>query len=132
MTQSTLRISGIDQPITVTRTTIRSDFAESIIEDVSTLEEKRAGSGLRIGDLLRPPSVATATQLTLHSTDGFSATLPLEIAKHGILIFEHGGQPLPDSAGGPFRFFTIDSADCGTAVADNCANVKCIERIELA
>jgi len=132
MTEATLLITGnTDQSIAVTRETIRSKCAGSIIDDVSSLEAKRVGVGIRISELIQLAAPINATQLTMHSTDGFSATLPLEIASDGILIFELDGQSLIEAAGGPFRFFTIDSAECGTAVADHCANVKCIERIEL-
>ena len=88
--------------------------------------------GIRIADL-QPllPAIANARRMVMRSSDGFTAELPMEVASQGILIFERDGGPLPESAGGPFRIFTINSAACGTAIADNCANVKSIISIEV-
>lgn len=120
------------QPVEVTRELIRSQLAHAVVEDVSQLEARRTGVGIRIADLLTLlPASDSASQMTMRSSDGFTASLPLEVACSGILVFEVEGNP-PTSAGGPFRFFTIDSAACGTAVADNCANVKGIVSIEIA
>jgi hypothetical protein len=47
------------------------------------------------------------------------------------VIYREGGQPLPEKAGGPVRFFIPDFAACHTHEIDECANVKFVDRLEL-
>src|SRR5919106_108212 len=76
----------------------------------------------------------SATYLTLHaSADDFHASVPLDtVRQRGLLIYEVDGQPVPLSAGGPFRFYIPDFAACHSAEVDECANVKFVDRIELS
>ena len=116
---------------TLTAAGIRELCRDAIVADVSTLQPKRCGTGVPLKELLCRSVVDAAHGfVTLHSNDGFAASLPIEIARHGFLVFELNGEPLPERLGGPFRFFLVDSVECGTAEADHCANVKQIVRIE--
>ena len=75
----------------------------------------------------------SAKWLTLHaSRDNFHASVPLDAVRdRALILYEAEGQPLPVSAGGPFRFLIPDFAACHTAEVDECANVKFVDRIEL-
>ncbi len=67
------------------------------------------------------------------SNDDFHASIPLDsVRERAILIYRVNGQPLPQSAGGPLRFYIPDFAACRTAEVDECANVKFVDRIELS
>ena len=70
--------------------------------------------------------------VTLHSEDGFSASLAIaDVRDLGIVLFEQDGGPLDSRFGGPFRFLIPNAAACKTADLDACANVKHLVRIEL-
>jgi DMSO/TMAO reductase YedYZ molybdopterin-dependent catalytic subunit len=103
------------------------------VPDVSRLDPKRKGDAVKLAALLqrvRPkPSVK---YLTLHSSsDDFHASIPLEAVRdRAILIYRLDGRPLPESAGGPVRFFIPDFAACHSGEIDQCANVKFVDRIE--
>ena len=101
--------------------------------DVSTVAPNRQGEAVRLECLLSESEPDdTATHVTLHSVDGFSASIPLaDIRESGLIIFQLDGQTVPDSAGGPFRFLIPNAAECRTADLDACANVKHLARIEL-
>jgi DMSO/TMAO reductase YedYZ molybdopterin-dependent catalytic subunit len=75
----------------------------------------------------------TAKWLGLHAArDDFHASIPLDaVADKALVIYREGGQPLPEKAGGPVRFFIPDFAACHTQEIDECANVKYVNRIEL-
>ena len=58
--------------------------------------------------------------------------LPLTaVDDRALVIYRLDGQPLPEKAGGPVRFFIPDFAACHTEEIDECANVKFVDRIEL-
>lgn len=134
MSEATIIVDGaVRQPRTFTRTALTALPAEARIADVSSVAPRRQGEAVRLADLLdetRPED--SATHVTLHSVDGFSASIPVaEVRESGLIIFQLKGQPLPDSAGGPYRFLIPDAAACRTAELDACANVKALARIEL-
>ncbi|MDA1165331.1 MAG: molybdopterin-dependent oxidoreductase [Planctomycetota bacterium] len=107
--------------------------AAARITDISSVATHRQGEAVRLAGLLdESPPEDSATHVTLHSADGFSASLPLaDVRDTGLILFQLEGQALPDSAGGPFRFLIPDAAACRTAELDACANVKKLVRIEL-
>ncbi|HEV3137362.1 MAG TPA: molybdopterin-dependent oxidoreductase [Pirellulales bacterium] len=131
-----LRIDGeVENPLSLSFADLESLGGAFQVRDVSRIDPKRKGDAVKLAGLLeraRPKS--TAQYLTLHSTsDDFHASIPLAaIRERAILIYRLDGQPLPPSAGGPVRFFIPDFAACHTDEVDECANVKFVDRIELA
>lgn len=108
--------------------------AEYQIADVSRLVPGRKGDAVRLAgilELVQPKS--GAKWLGLHSSsDDFHASIPLDaVADKALVIYRLDGQPLPEKAGGPVRFFIPDFAACHTHEIDECANVKFVDRIEL-
>ena len=135
MTQQTIRIDGeVEHPIELTADEIVGLPVDALITDVSQLEERRQGEAVRLAALLdqaRPKP--EATYLTLHSCDGFSASIPLEeVRDSAVLIYRKDSQPLQGTDGGPLRFLIPQAAACKTAEVDTCANVKGLARIELS
>jgi DMSO/TMAO reductase YedYZ molybdopterin-dependent catalytic subunit len=114
-----------------------NEFASAIADaphvDVSRLDSPRTGSAVPLSavlDLVQP--LPEATHVTLHAADGFAASVPIEsVRDRGLIIYALDEAPLPESAGGPLRFFVPDAASCRTAEVDTCANVKALTRIEL-
>jgi DMSO/TMAO reductase YedYZ molybdopterin-dependent catalytic subunit len=132
----TLVIEGdVEAPASLTFDAL-SKLPESFqVRDVDRLDAKRQGDAVKFSALLalvRPR--AGVRYLTLHaSNDDFHASIPLDsVRDRAILIYRLNGQPLPQSAGGPLRFFIPDFAACHTAEVDECANVKFVDRIELS
>ena len=128
----------IDGEIGDSRTLTTSDFgaidSKWQVPDVSQVDPKHKGKAVRLAGVLELVAAKpTAKWLTLHSSrDNFHASIPLDAVRDGaIVIYELDGQPLPVSAGGPFRFLIRDFAACHTAEVDECANVKFVDRIEL-
>ncbi|QDU36379.1 Oxidoreductase molybdopterin binding domain protein [Maioricimonas rarisocia] len=108
--------------------------AEDLVQDISRLDSRRAGTAVKISALLdRMDLEPGATHLTLHSSsDGFTATVPIEAVRaSGLLIIAFDGEPLPTRAGGPSRFFVPEAAACGSAELDACKNVKFVDRVEV-
>ena len=104
------------------------------VPDVSTRLPGREGRGVELAALLAAVGVLPAATHVTVSADGgaFHASVPLDVVRdRAVIIFELDGQPLPESAGGPFRFLIADYAACHTAEIDDCANVKFVDRIEL-
>ena len=134
MSASTILIDGATcQSRSFTREELARLPVEARIADVSSVVPRRQGEAVRLACLLddSPPG-DSATHVTLHSADGFSASIPLaDVRETGLILFQLEGQELPDSAGGPFRFLIPDAAACRTAELDACANVKSLVRIEL-
>lgn len=129
-----LNISGaVDDQLNLSFEDLAGFDRADRIDDVSALDERRQGTAVRLGAILRrAASSDEASHVTLHSTDGFAASVPIEDVRDvGLLIFSVNGSPLPDSAGGPVRFLVPNPAMCGTAVLDACANVKHVCRIEV-
>jgi 2-dehydropantoate 2-reductase len=131
-----LRIDGeVAVPLQLDHARLSAIDPAAQIADVGTLDPKRRGKALRLTallDLARPHS--NVAYLTLHSSrDDFHASIPLAaVRERALLIYELDGQPLPESAGGPVRFFIPDFAACHTSEVDECANVKYVDRIELS
>lgn len=134
MSKSTLTIEGsVIHLRQFTRNELAAFPVQGRIADISTIEPRREGEAVRLSYLLEAaqPDDA-ATHVTLHSADGFSASIPLaDVRETGLIIFQLDGQKLPDAAGGPFRFLIPNAAECRTAELDACANVKSLARIEL-
>lgn len=104
------------------------------IEDVSKLDSSRAGSAVWLEGILQAANIQDDAQyLGLHgSHDDFHASIPLaQVRERGFLIYRLNGEPLPQSKGGPVRFYIPDHASCNTDEIDECANVKFVDHIEL-
>jgi DMSO/TMAO reductase YedYZ molybdopterin-dependent catalytic subunit len=134
MAADALVIDGeVERPALVSFADLAALAEAHQVPDVSRLDPKRKGDAVKLAALLervRPkPSVK---YLTLHSSsDDFHASIPLEAVRdRAILIYRLDGRPLPESAGGPVRFFIPDFAACHSGEIDQCANVKFVDRIE--
>jgi DMSO/TMAO reductase YedYZ molybdopterin-dependent catalytic subunit len=136
MSESQLLIDGdVQRPLRLSRQDLSAIEPASQIADVSQIDPKRRGRAVKISAVLDQAGLKpSARYLTLHAaTDDFHASVPLEsVLKRGIVIYEVDGQPLPVSAGGPFRFYIPDYAACHSAEVDECANVKFVDRLELS
>jgi DMSO/TMAO reductase YedYZ molybdopterin-dependent catalytic subunit len=132
----TLLIEGdVEAPASLTFADLSALPESAQVRDVNRLDAKRQGDAVKFSALLalvRPRE--GVRYLTLHaSNDDFHASIPLDsVRDRAILIYRQNGQPLPQSAGGPLRFFIPDFAACHTAEVDECANVKFVDRIELS
>ena len=96
------------------------------VEDVGTLAAGREGRALRFAALIeRAAPGEDARFVHVASSDGgFTANIPIEQARDGgLVLYEHGGEPLPPKFGGPFRLLFVDGEDCSV-------NVKFLERVE--
>lgn len=134
MTTSGLTIAGqVSAATTLTYDDLNQLPAAALITDVSTLEPGRQGRAATLRALLDLVGPAeSATHLTLHSDDGFSASLPLaDVRDRGLVIFDIHGAPVDRSFGGPFRFLIPNAAECRTADVDACANVKHLVQIDV-
>ena len=108
--------------------------AEHQVIDVSRLLPGRKGDAVTLRgilELVRPK--ADAQWLGLHAAkDDFQASIPLDaVIDKALVLYREGGQPLPEKAGGPVRFFIPDFAACHTHEIDECANVKFVDTLEL-
>lgn len=103
------------------------------IDDASSIDDRRNGKAIRFAEFLQAINCPDdANACVLHaSADDYSNRVPMDAVKDGYLIYERDGQPLLEEHGGPFRFFIPNTAQCGTAPIDNCANVKFVDRIEV-
>lgn len=104
------------------------------VADVRTLGAKRPGTAVRFSALLAQAGVSSqATHVGLHSSqDNFHASIPLApVRDQALVIYALEGQPLPEMAGGPFRFYVPNHAACHAHEIDECSNVKFLDRIEL-
>lgn len=130
-----LRVDGaVERPTTFSLADLAGLDAAAQVWDVSRLDPKRRGDGVKLTALLDRVGVrADAMFIGLHSsTDDFHASIPLgPVRDRAILLYRHAGQPLDRKAGGPLRFFIPDYAACHVAEIDECANVKFVDRIEL-
>ena len=106
----------------------RTDLVE-----LADFQPSRTGLAVPVAALLGEVESNDGDELVLNSsTDGFCATLPLAAAAEvGLIWFAGADGPLTKEQGGPFRFFIPKAAECKTAVLDNCANVKFVDRIEV-
>ena len=97
-------------------------------ENVAEKIPGKDGRGVRLRSILDAAKTSSrAKWATLASTDGFAICVPLD-AIAGNALVAYG---IPESKGGPMRFYVIDVAACGTAEVDACANVKKLARITL-
>ena len=108
------------------------------VEDVSTLDERRQGTGVRFESLVEKERLKDACEVTLVSSeDGFHVTMPATIAlEQGVVLFALNGNPLTVEKGGPLRFFMPKTVSCQTkdlpaGVLDNCANLKHLVRVRI-
>ena len=137
MSDSTrLRIDGqVEQTLELSFAELESIDAEHQVADVGRLVSGRKGDAVRLEGLLaRVQPKPQADYLTLHSgADDFHASVPLAaVRRQALVVYRLEGQPLPVSAGGPFRLLIPDSASCHADEVDDCANVKFVDRIELS
>jgi DMSO/TMAO reductase YedYZ molybdopterin-dependent catalytic subunit len=132
---ASLRVDGrVACPVELTREALAELPDEWQVADVSRIDPARRGRAVRLAALLDLVQVASdATHLGLHGTrDDFHASIPLEpVRQRALVIYQLDGQPLPVTAGGPFRFYIPDHAACHADEIDECANVKFLDRIEL-
>jgi 2-dehydropantoate 2-reductase len=123
-----LKIDGaVVQPVSFDRRAIEQLPDEHHVADVSTVMAGMEGRAISVKGLLEVPALnIDADHVTFHSSDGkYAATLTLQQARDfGVLVYELGGEPLPDGKGGPFRLIT-------PGLGDLCANVKGVGRIEI-
>ncbi|MBR9801881.1 MAG: molybdopterin-dependent oxidoreductase [Rubinisphaera brasiliensis] len=109
--------------------------ADCQIEDVSRLFPRRKGRGLKLACLIDSllPAGEAIEEVTLRSSaDDFEKRIAYDlIAGQAVLVYELNGQPLPESAGGPFRLLVPGTTVCGSAELDHCVNVKFLDLIEL-
>ena len=135
MSETFLRIDGqVGNPVQLSHDALADLLDEHQVADVSQLDPKRRGRAVRLSALLAlAVADPQATHLGLHGTrDNFHASIPLEeVRERAFVIYSLDGQPLPLTAGGPFRFFIPDHAACHAEEIDECANVKFLDRIEL-
>jgi DMSO/TMAO reductase YedYZ molybdopterin-dependent catalytic subunit len=116
MPTAILNISGeVAAPRSLTFDDLAALPAEHQIADVSRLVPGRKGDAVTLAGILQlvQPTPA-ARYLGLHaSTDDFHASIPLAaVAERALVIYRLDGQPLPEKAGGPVRFFIPDFAAC--------------------
>jgi DMSO/TMAO reductase YedYZ molybdopterin-dependent catalytic subunit len=129
-----LNITGeVQSPCSLSFADLAAVPDEHQIADVSRLVPGRKGDAVRLAgilELVRPKS--NAKWLGLHAArDDFHASIPLAaVTDKALLIYRLDGQPLPENAGGPVRFFIPDFAACHTHEIDECANVKFVDRLE--
>ena len=130
-----LTVSGLtDQPRSLSFADLAAIPAEHQVLDVSRIIPGRKGDAVKlVGILALVGPKPTAKWLGLHAArDNFHASIPLEaVAEKALVIYRLEGQPLPEKAGGPVRFFIPDFAACHTHEIDECANVKFVDRLEL-
>lgn len=103
------------------------------VADVGQLVPGRKGQAVYLAGLLEAIAPQeSARWLTLHAAaDDFHASIPLEaVRERAVLVYALGGEPLPVSAGGPFRFLIPDFAACRVHEIDECANVKFVDRLQ--
>jgi len=126
---------GIEGEVAHPRALGFSDLAGSPgqVADVSRLVPGRSGRAVRLEDLLLLVApAASATHLTLVSSDGFSANVPLEAVRHGVVLYaEPGGEALPPPQGGPFRFLVPEAEGCALDEVSHCSNVKRLATLRL-
>jgi DMSO/TMAO reductase YedYZ molybdopterin-dependent catalytic subunit len=136
MNTSLLTIDGeVVSPVTLSFDELAAFDAAHQVADVSRIDPKRKGDAITLAGLLaRVRPKAGVKYLTLHaSRDDFHASIPLDaVREKAILIYRLNGKPLPESAGGPVRFYIPDFAACHTSEIDECANVKFVDRIEFS
>jgi DMSO/TMAO reductase YedYZ molybdopterin-dependent catalytic subunit len=134
--QPILRIDGaVERPLDLSYEDLRALPEGDQVLDVSRFHPDRQGDGVALEALLqRARPTAEANYLTLHAgRDDFHVSIPLAAVRaEAVVVFRRGEQPLGREHGGPVRFLIRDPAACHTDELDDCANVKYLDRIELA
>ena len=129
-----LTITGdVQSPCSLSFDDLAAVPAQHQVADVSRLVPGRKGDAVKLAGILELAGPkATAKWLGLHAArDDFHASIPLAaVADKALVIYRRDGQPLPEKAGGPVRFFIPDFAACHTHEIDECANVKFVDRLE--
>ncbi|RMG33448.1 MAG: hypothetical protein D6725_15710 [Planctomycetota bacterium] len=132
--EAVLRLGGeFERPIDLTFEDLSRFPPEDQVFDVSRLDARRQGRGVRLEALLRHACLRpTARYLTVRATrDGFAASVPVDaVAKHAVIVYAQDERPLTPEQGGPFRLLIPDAAACRTREIDECANVKFVDHIE--
>jgi len=106
---------------------------EQRVPDMAVIEPGRQGRAVRFEAIMCAAGThSDATFVTLHaSRDDFHASIPIEtIRDRSLVIYRLEEGPLPESMGGPVRFFIIDPAACRSDAVDECASVKYLDAIE--
>jgi DMSO/TMAO reductase YedYZ molybdopterin-dependent catalytic subunit len=136
MTKPLLTIDGdVESPTSLSFADLAAFPAEHQILDVSRIDAKRQGDAVTLAGLVaHVKPKASARYLTLHaSADDFHASIPLDaVRQRAFLIYRVNGEPLSQTAGGPFRFYIPDFAACHTSEIDECANVKFVDRMQFS
>ena len=94
------------------------------IDDLSKVDERLTGKGVRLRKLIDLAGAdPKAGFLVAHSEDGaFTATLPMDVAKSAIIIYERKGKALDRAEDGPVRLVVPFHPD-------KCGNVKGLGRL---
>ena len=136
MNDNILCVDGdVEQPLQLGFADLCSFPAAEQVLDVSRLHPKRQGDGVLLSAIIdRARPKPTASRVVLHASgDGFSANVSLEAVRdEGIVAYQLHDEPMPASAGGPFRFLLRHATACGTSELDDCSNVKYLDRIEIS
>jgi len=125
-----LKIEGdVLRPTTFSRLDLRELHRYYQIEDLSKVDARLSGRGVRLRKLIDIAGPAYGTRfITVESLDGrFSASFPIEeISKTGVIVYEtKAGDPLTPDDGGPARLIVPFHAD-------KCANVKSVGRMVIS
>ncbi len=131
-----LTVDGaVERPLSLSFEDLRALPEEDQVPDVSRFQPGRRGDAVTLESLLRLAGPrAEANYLTLHaSRDDFHVSIPLAAVRaESVVIYRLGENRVAIEQGGPFRFLIKNPAACHTDELDDCANVKYLDRIELA
>jgi hypothetical protein len=130
--ETTLHVGGAcaARELELDAATLAAAPPEHQVPDVGALAPGREGAAVRLialAELARP--TADARFVHVASADGgFTANVPLERAlAQGLVLYAHGGAPLPARFGGPFRLLFVDADGAG----EDCSlNVKFLGAVE--
>lgn len=125
----------VENPLTLSFADLDAFPEADRIVDVSRFQPSRKGDGITLDALLRRARPRPAANyLTLHATrDDFHVSIPLApVRAEAIVVYKIDEAPLRADQGGPIRFLIRDPSACHTSELDDCANVKYLDRIELA
>ena len=99
------------------------------VPDVGRRIPKREGEAVPVASLLAELGVPRRGQAVVCAADGFaSQPVPVDVLAQGLLVHTLRGEPLPSSAGGPFRLLIPPEV---SGAPPGCANVKAVTRIVL-
>ena len=121
-------VTSAGQRLVLTRAALRGLPPAQQVADVGLLVPGKQGRGVWLAALLeRLGGDRAAKFLNLQSADpSFAVSLDVaELPRGALVVYELGGEALPDKLGGPFRLLVPGHAD-------DCVHVKSLARIELA